>query len=310
MSDGETHLIQELRALAGAKEGDSFTVTHDGVPIRVSYTGGSSSSLVLRTAYDASARDVAATAGYRGHAGLDAIRPMAVKLRQETDTHRMGKQSGVDVEFQTGDPEFDRAVYVDTVTPADVLAHVLEEGARRAVRDLLALDFTDIVIDDALGEIRATLVSFPSLVRPEAAGARAVDAFARLARAMPRVARIAGKHASHPLRGTNILLGIVAALTFFGGVPLYCGVIVAPLCTNEMSPSESASCVGHGIPGVFLGLVVAMSAGVLASRFTRRYRGRSDSSSYGATFASLVAVIVFSVTSLSVSAVVSLMQRR
>jgi hypothetical protein len=210
----------------------------------------------------------------------------------------------MDVEFQTGDPAFDLVVYVDTRTPPDVLVHVLDEGARRAVRDLFVLAFTDIVIDDALREIRATLVSFPSLVRPEPAGARAVDAFARLARAVPRVAQVAGQHPSHPLGGVIILLGIAAALTFFGGFPLYCGVIAAPRCQNEMSSSELVTCVGPGIPGVIVGFVVAMLAGVLASRFTRRYRGRSDSSRYGATFAWLVGIIVFSVTSLSVSAVI------
>ena len=67
---------------------------------------------------------------------------------------------------------------------------------------------------------------------------------------------------------------------------------------------EALTCVGPGIPGILLGLVVAVSVGVLASRFTRRYRGRSDSSRHGATFAWLVAVIVFSVTSLSVAAVI------
>jgi hypothetical protein len=210
----------------------------------------------------------------------------------------------MDVEFQTGDPEFDRSVYVDTRTPPEVLVHVLEDGARRAVRDLFALELTDIVIDDMLGEIRATLVSFPSLVRPEPTGARAVDAFARLARALPRVARVAGRHTSHPLQGTNILLGIVAALTFFGGFPVYCGVIAAPRCKNRMSVFEAAACVGPGIPGIILGVVVAVLVGALASRFTRRYRGRSDSSRYGATFAWFIGVIVFSVTSLSVSAVI------
>ena len=309
MSEGETQLVQELRALAGAKEGDSFPVTHDGVTIRISYTGGSSSSLVLRTDYDASARDVTATAGYRGHAGLAAIRPMNVKLRPETDTHRRGKQSGMDVEFQTGDPAFDGSVYVDTATPTQVLVHVLEEGARRAVGDLFALDFTDIVIDDLLGDIRATLVSFPTRARPEPTGARAIDAFARLARAMPRIARVAGQHASHPLRGTNILLGVVAALTLGGAVLLY-RTIAAHRCPNEMSTSEAVSCVGPGIPGILCGLVAATIAGLLASRFTRRYRGRSNSSSYGATFAWLVAVIVFSVTSLSVASVAAVFQGR
>jgi len=152
-----------------------------------------------------------------------------------------------------------------------------------------------------LREITATMISFPSLTRPEPTGARAVDAFARLARSMPRVQALAGTHASHPLGGANVLLGVLAAVTFFGGMPLYCGVIADGRCANEMSVSEAATCLGPAIPGYVVGLVVAVVVGVLASRFTRRYRGRSDSAQYGSTFAWLAAVIAFSVTGALVS---------
>jgi len=301
----ETELVQELRALAGVKVGDSFEVLHDGVRIHVEYSGGSSSSLVLRVGYDVAAREVAAAAGYRGHAGLAAIRPMAIALRPEDDANRMAKEGGIDVEFQTGDAAFDHAVYVDTLTPPNVLAHVLEADARRAVRELFALEFTSIILDNDRREVVARMVTFPSRKPPEPTGARAVDAFARLARAMPRVATLAGEHPSHPLRGANIALGVVGAVTFFGAIPLYCGVIAGSRCQDEMSPSEAATCLGPGIPGYVVGLLVALVVGVLASRYTRRYRGRSDSSRYGATFAWLAAVIAFSVTGSLVSYLVA-----
>jgi hypothetical protein len=305
VSDAESQLIQELRTLAGVADGGSFEVSHDGVRIRVEYTGGSSSSVALKVAYDAVASDVRASAGYRGQPGLAAIRPMRISLRPEDDANRMGKESGMDVEHQTGDAAFDSAVYIDTLTPPNVLARVLEEDARRAVRELFALGCTTVVLDDDLRNVTAQMISFPSREPPEPIGARAVDAFARLGRAMPRVAALAGEHASHPLRGTNIALGVVAAVTFFGAIPLYCGVIAGDRCANEMSPSEAATCVGPGIPGVVVGLVAAAVVGAFASHFTRRYRGRSDSSRHGATFAWLVAVIVFSVTSSLVSYVIA-----
>jgi hypothetical protein len=297
MADGETELVRELRALAGVRDGDSFDVVVEGLRIRVVYSGGSSSSLVLKVLYDEVAQ-VTPGAGYRGHAGLAAIRPMAITLRPEGDTDRMAKESGMNVEFQTGDAAFDHATYIDTLTPADVLAHVLGEDARYAVTELFALGFSTIEIDNTLfGEITATKISFPSRVRPDPEGARAVDAFARLARAMPRVSPLPGRHAAHPLRGVNVTLGILAALTFFASFPFYCGVIADGRCPNEMSTSEVITCVGPGVPGALGGLVVAVICGAVAARFTRRYRGRSDSARHGSAFAWLVAVIALAVSS-------------
>ena len=304
MADTESQLLHELRALAGVKVGDSFELVHDGVRIRVSYSGGSSSSLTLAVTYDAVAIETRTGAGYRARSTISAIRPMLIALRPEEATHRLAKASGTDVEFQSGDPGFDGAVYVDTQTPADVLAAVLEADARRAVLDLFALAFTTITIDDRQRNVVAIITSFASLKPMDPTGARAVDAFARLARSLPRVATRAGEHARHPLRGVNIGLGVLAGVAFVGSIPLYCGGVMGKTCGGEMDPAEAFVCLGPGLAGGTVGLVAGAVAGAAAAAFARRYRGRSDSSSYGSTFAGFVFFLTLVTTTLLVAWVV------
>src|SRR4051812_8533754 len=153
------------------KREDDFVVVRGDVRINVSYVSGSSSRCTLRVPYNRHARRVATS--YRDSGPLRAIRPMNIALRPETASHRSGKASGMDVEVQTGDPAFDGAVYVDTLTPADVAVHVLGEPVRRAVLDLFAIHFTLVTIDDSRGDIVAEIVSFVSLTPTEKPGERA-----------------------------------------------------------------------------------------------------------------------------------------
>jgi len=305
MADAESQLVQELRELAGVKQGDSFEIAHDGVRVRVSYSGGSSSSLTLAVTYDTVAREAQSGTAYRGGAPPSAIRPLMIELFPETDGHRQAKASGTDIEFQSGDRFFDHGVYVDTQTPADVLAHVLEAEVRRAVLELFALDFTTINIDDHDRNVVARMVSFASAKHGEPTGARAVDAFARLARSLPRLATRAGEHAKHPLRGVNKALALFAVTVLTASFPIYCSGIMGNKCPNEMSPTELPACVGPGLIGLIPGILVGALASAAAVAFTRRYRGRSDSSRHGAMFSGLVFFLALVTTTLLASSIVA-----
>ena len=103
MSDVETQLVRELRRIANVPDGSSFEIRHEGVRIRVEYTSGSSSSLVLFVPYDEVAGSGRAGAGYRGQTALSAIRPMNITLRPETRAERLGNAT--------------RGVFADAPTP-------------------------------------------------------------------------------------------------------------------------------------------------------------------------------------------------
>lgn len=293
MSDSETALVQELRALAGVSEGQEFDLVHEGVRMRVAYSGGSSSHLSLSAPYDSVAQR-GPSAGYRGHGAVAAIRPMRVALQPEHRSHREGKESGMDVEYQTGDPEFDAAVYVDTRTLPEVLAEILTPEARRAVLDLFAIEFTTIVIDDLTGRLYANLVAFASLTPASSPGRRAADAFARLARQMPRVVAIPGRHAPHPLRDGTLAVAILAVLAFCLAAPIYFGFSASGRCDEDMPASQYGACLVPGVIGLVVGLVAAVVAGAVAGRYGRRFRGRSDSSKWVDAFAAFCGLLVFS----------------
>ncbi len=297
MADAESSLVQELRALAGVTKEDTFDVSHEGVLVGVSYSGGSSSSLTLKVRYDVVAR-AAAGGAYRGNP-LTAIRPMRIALRPEGSTERQGKAVGMDVEVQTNDPAFDDGVYIDTPTPANVTVQVLGPEVRRAVLDLFALDFVSITIDDVQGDVVARIVSFASLKPPESPGKRAIDAFSRLARGLPPVGKLEGQHAAHPLGRPTAFFIAIALVACFGGVPVY--FIGNPTCVDDMPFAQFARCLGPGLFGGVIGLLCAIVSGLLAARYTRRYRGRSDSSREGSSFAFGAGIATFWVVAITIA---------
>jgi hypothetical protein len=287
--------------------GDDFVVVRDQVRVRVSWRGGSASRLELRVPYDEvsqHAREVEAR-GYRGGATLVAVRPMDIKLRPEGDAERKGKAAGVDVEFTVGDPEFDDAVYIDTATPPDVLRRVLGEAARAAVVELLRLGFTSITLDDRSGSVVAEAVTFASLEPGTSPGRRAVDAFARLARAMPRITRREGAHPEHPLRGANRALGLLAVVVVIGGGLVYLRVIAGERCPDgDLTFTQAAHCAAPGLVAGLAALPGALGAWLAAIRFSLRFKGRSDSSRSGALFAGLLGTVVFAVLTVGFAAFV------
>lgn len=307
MSDNpETELVAELRALAGAPETDRFVVAEGDLAVEVRYSGGSSASLSLRVSYDRAAR--AATRevdGYRHGGPVVAIRPMDICVRPETADDVAHKEDGVDVEHQTGDRAFDDAVYIDAPS-ADPLRHVLSEEARAAILELFALAFTSVAIDDAEGNVVATIVSFTTLPTPNATerpGARALGAFARLARALPVVTRAAGEHAVDPLRTPSIVLWTVAVVSFFGSPMLYFGVLARDICHEDQPLAEALQCVVPGVVGVVVGLVATAIVGAFVYRaLAARFRGTSSSSRRIDGVAGPLLIIVFSVVGTAIAA--------
>src|SRR6185369_13478406 len=95
-------------------------------------------TMTLSFPYDAVARPSEGL--YRDKRGLSALRPLAIELRREGDADVEAKDTGLSVEWQSGDAEFDRDVYVTSpTTDPRVLGAVLGPAARDAVRALLDL---------------------------------------------------------------------------------------------------------------------------------------------------------------------------
>lgn len=304
MAVPELELIAQLRALAGVKTEDRFDVHHGGATVRVAYSGGSSSSLTLVVPYDTHAR-AAAPGGYRGGGPLAAIRPMRVKLSPEQAVNRKAKEAGIDAEYQSGDAEFDARVYVDTQTPSEVLAAVLNAEARAAIVELFALEFNRVELDDVMRQITATMITFPSRVPPKPTAGRIIDSFARLATAMPRLRELEGAHAQHPLERTSTALAALGLLFFLAGGPFYFLVTMRGRCDEPEGFAAGFACVTPGLVGVAAGVIAAAVAGRAALRYARRFHGRSDSASHGATFSGVAMFLALMLTATVVSIVAS-----
>lgn len=269
--DPEADLLVALRKLAGVASGGDFTIKDRDVAFDVDYMGGSSSRLILRAVYSRVAHaDVAAgvrEAGYRASArggALTAPRPMSIVTRREDHADREAKAEGVSREYQTGDTGFDDAVYVDSPTKDPVvLGAVLNDGTRAAVRELLALGFDTVVLDDSWGCVTAVISGFSHLTAPDEGAGHIVRAFANLLRSLPPV--VAGR-GMHPQRSA---LPVVAAVTggialFVGGPIGFLGVAGAHECTEASDDGEGVTlkdgCGGTAV----LGLVAAIVAGAVA----------------------------------------------
>ncbi len=248
-----------LAALGGAaatdalSRGEPFVATVDDVPIRVEYTSGTTPTVFLSTPY-APRGAPGAAAGYRdsGIERLAAERPMSIELSRESDDERRAKATGVSREVQTGDPDFDRAIYVCSPSEDRVVSRVLASPRlRRAIETLLDDGFVRLEIDDEDGEISTHrgISAWAAASAEEVAGA-----FAVIAREVPVVDR-AGE-----LRRPTWPLYLLAGL--FLGVPT--AVIAALIMGPPLQVALGA------LAGGALG-------GGLGALFARRLRGRSDS---------------------------------
>ena len=286
--DVEADLLIELRELAHApKDQTTFELAAGGVTFTIEYSGGSSSSLTLRALYDdvatvevgASGREAHYRASAKG-GGVSAIRPMSIVLRTETASDRSAKAAEINREYQTGDAEFDEDVYVDSPTTDETLLRaVLSEPVRASARDLLALGFDTITIDDRLGRVVAVIAAFGKLRGVSNPGERAARAFASLLGALPSVARTSDEH---PKRSSAPLaFAIMGAVLALGSPVAFFGIASAHDCTESSSDGGvmlKDGCGGVGIAAICAALISGGLAAILASHFAEpRMKGFSDS---------------------------------
>jgi len=193
VSEDLPDIVPALAALAGPAGEQAlaahrpFDVTIDDVVVHVRYSSGTTPTVFLSTSYPTgtTAPRAGQDRGYRDMpvTSIPAVRPLGVELRLERDDDRRAKERGVSRELQTGDPEFDRLVYVDSPAPDEVLSSVFAtRPLRAACRALLEDGFVEIRIDDEHGEITTRRGLSTSARLP---AEQVIRAFAAIAREVP-----------------------------------------------------------------------------------------------------------------------------
>lgn len=269
---------QRLRSLAGAASASSFSLRRDGVSIEVEVRTDDDdvvTSVVYGARYDAHARPLPAS--YREGKSLRATRPLSITLRREDAGDVVAKEEGDAVEWQSGDADFDREVYVDSPTrDREVLSSVLNPSARAAAAALLAMGFSAVEVDVA-GRVTATLgaSSFGPSERVDDTVDRSLDAMTRLLTSLPVVDDAGGAHPRAPLSRLTTALGVVGAAGWLLNVG-YAGLLA--MASRELlgvSPREVPvwSTVGAVVGALCAGV---MGAGAYAAAVKRLARGRSD----------------------------------
>ncbi|MBL8677814.1 MAG: hypothetical protein JNK05_01515 [Myxococcales bacterium] len=286
-SECESDLVVQLRKLAGGQAGENkFTVVVDDVKVFVEYWSGSGSHVSFATAYGQATPKItppSAEGGYRAkptsEPTLRATRPMMIALRDESPADVDAKESGVSVEFQTGDHDFDSEVYVDTHTPHEVLAHVLGSKALRdAVRTLRREGITRLVLDDAGSMISCSLYTFAHAKHDDARASRIVKAIATMARETPRVEDNGELPPKEP-HGWLDWIAAAGGFILFFGAPIYMA-LVPSRCWDDSSDGEGKTlvcrvgCCEPMWQGLLLGILVSLP---LATIVPRLLRGRSNS---------------------------------
>jgi len=251
----ETDYVNALRAEASAR-GDEFQTVRGGIRIHVRYYPGSSSHLVLNTPYVGRAVE--------GAAPIVAIRPLEIQLRAENEHDRRAKAKGIAIEAQTGDAEFDRAVFVDSPTEHDVVAQVLGSPAlRQAVRELLEVGITPVTLDED-GRIEILVRDFSRLRRDPA---WLLETLATIAREVPEVRASGAKRKPDPWPAVLVLLGVLGLIGMVL-TPLAVFTVLPDRCYVSDGEGSSLSCVDPaccqpltlgGGAGALLGVLLAFS---------------------------------------------------
>jgi hypothetical protein len=276
--------------MAGAKDESTFLITHDGVAIKVYYSGGSSSSLTFTTSYDSHAKGELQTSraggSYRQGAvpeSRSAIRPMQIVLRHENISDLQAKEGGINREHQTGDDEFDREVYIDSPTvDEDVLQAVLGDDVRAAVLALFRVGVRRITVDDARGNVEGYLHEFTRAQEDPDRANVMVSSFSKLALAFPPLRASGGTHAETPYRTLVRVGGVLAGVLFFALIPIFLVLASGFDCSEPSSDGEGSTLKDGCGAAPVLGLLAAVVVGALASAIATRFvvpklRGRSDS---------------------------------
>jgi hypothetical protein len=275
-------LIEQLRHMGRVRpEVDQFTLESGDRRIAVSYSGGSTESLVLSMPYP-----VAWPGSPAPHHAVSAPRPLGITLSFEGTFHVAAKELGVNREAQVGDPEFDRLIYIDSRTPDAIVNQVLAAPeARRAVVELCRLG-ADVVLDDGDGDITARIVSLPERDPNQERGIRICDALDRLTRSVPPVQATLVR-APRDWIPTAIGVTGVCSLLFLV-VPIVLSIFLAePHCDGIGSCFEHPDCCAPLGAGTGASVLFTLPLGAF---YFFTLRGRSSSCS---TILAAVAVTFF-----------------
>jgi hypothetical protein len=311
LSEGECEadVVRQLRQLtASAGDATTFVVERpDGVHFAIGYSSGSGSNVSFTAAYGQSTRQegpvATAAQGYRAPAVAReflARRPMKIALRPESTEDVDAKNEGISREFQSGDPRFDDAVYIDTEASDDTLRFVLASPELRAgVLALFAEGVRELVLDNVESNITARLYTFAHRQHDERRAERIVAAFEAIVRHAPRVVDSGEPAPADPEKTWLGTVTAAATVLFFFGVPLYFA-LVPGRCWEGSSDGEGASlnCSAHGCcgpigPGFALAIPLALIVGVLVPR---GIKGRSDSHSRRTTAGFAAGLLTFELT--------------
>jgi len=278
-------LVEELRALAGVSpDTNTFNIVHDGRGVHVQFSPGSTDSLSVTTRVpDASSEKRIVSAGYRDATARPLIvaRPLGVTLRWENGSDHYAKEAGVNRELQTGDLDFDRRVFIDTIASDDAVRALLASpDARSAIIALLSEKCSSLTIDDEYGNIALSLFEFTTRAPPQGRGARIVAALATLAASLPPV--LASGEAP-PVNTQKRAAKTGCGLAF-------AGFILTPIAAIGLAPDhcvesddEGSNLVCSAGPECCMPLLSGLAVGLLASlpvvvAIQRLVRGQSDSS--------------------------------
>lgn len=291
----------ELRALAGSTTDNSFTILRGMHRVNVSFATDNDddiTSLSLATPYNVVARAV--PGGYRDATPLTGPRPMRIELRPETIVDRAAKSEGVSVEWQSGDADFDREVYIDSpVADAALLSRVIDAEVRGGALALFALGFSAVEIDDAYGLVVARLPKARFVASVETPGLVALAAFERVFSNLPAIEGTAPRVVKRPLWGAANLF-----LTLIGGAGWLVNVGYAGglgLLARHLRGVEVTMTAPMVIGPVLFGIVCGLLGGSAWRRLAERLaRGASNAHMQGAR-AVWVGFAGFSVIAFSVA---------
>lgn len=146
-----------------------------------------------------------------------------ILLRREGRLDRLGKRLWLNREVQVGEPDFDRAVYIESSAPDEVVRSVLGDPTRRrAVLDVLGAGFAQVRILGPGSVVSASWPTPATLPLDSAVVREVARCLAVIAPAVPRrepPADAVPLGATGVLRVVGTIVLVLAAVAGFAGAP-------------------------------------------------------------------------------------------
>jgi hypothetical protein len=139
-------------------------------------------------------------------------------LRQENPLDGLAKRIGLAVELQTGDPEFDNAVYVSTDDPDYARRFFEDAGRRAAITRLMADGYPTLELTNGTLTAQRTPYQHPTSDEAVAAEQEAVNRAARALAEIRQDAPSSGGASRFPLRWRSRSLMVFPVLAVVSGI--------------------------------------------------------------------------------------------